>query len=392
VLMRSPTLGQRFDPRHNSLSILRLVLAAIVALVHAQAIGWADQPRFRDTQLGDLAVDGFFVLSGFLVTRSATRLSSLRRFGWHRALRILPGFWACLVVVAFVVAPLIAWLQGRPPWIVLSGPESSFGYVTRNAALLIRQWDIADLLPDNDEGAMDGSLWTLFFEAICYVTIGLLVACGALRRRHPSGAAVSGAAPAIQGLAERLRGSRFLPSVLRRHLVLALTALVWAVLVLQSSRIAVVVPEFMDRFLLLFLLGALGHVYAHRIRFPMPAVLAAAATFTAAVVLFEDYRPLGAPAFAYLFLWAMVALPVRVEPTADLSYGMYVYHWPVEQVLHAAGLAAAGRIAFTVVALAVTATVAYGSWKLVESPALRHKNAPWVEQVFRASRPAVRAG
>jgi peptidoglycan/LPS O-acetylase OafA/YrhL len=123
------SLAQRFDPRSNSLSVLRLGLAALVAIVHASAVGWDRQPGIGKTSFGELAVDGFFVVSGFLVVRSALRLPTLRRYVWHRALRIMPGFWASLVVVAFVAAPLVAWLRGRSLAMVFSGPESAFGYV-----------------------------------------------------------------------------------------------------------------------------------------------------------------------------------------------------------------------------------------------------------------------
>lgn len=127
-----PTLSDRFDPRRNSLAMMRLGLAATVAVVHAQAIGWGDQPAVGSTAVGDLAVDAFFVISGFLVTRSATRLPTLRRFVWHRALRILPGFWVCLLVVALVAAPVMAWLQGRAPHSVLTGssPRSATSRAT----------------------------------------------------------------------------------------------------------------------------------------------------------------------------------------------------------------------------------------------------------------------
>lgn len=390
MLMSSPTLGQRFDPRHNSLSIMRLTLAVMVALVHAQAIGWHDQPKLGQAQIGDLSVDAFFVISGFLVTRSATRLPTLRRFVWHRALRILPGFWVCLMVVAFIVAPLIAWLQGLSPWTVLSGPDSSFAYVTRNAALLIRQWDIADLLTEGDEGAMDGALWTLFYEALCYTAVGILVAVGALRRRHRPGATAP-PVPLTDRVIGRMGLTRIVPDLARRHLVLMFAVAVWAVHAGHSTG-TVTGPDFVSRFLFLFLLGALGHIYAHRIRFPVPVLVLAVAVLAAALVLFEDYRLVGAPPFAYLLLWAIIALPLRWDPPVDLSYGVYVYHWPVEQVLLHLGLTGTGRFLFTLLAITVTAAVAYASWHLVEHPALRQKNAAWIDRRPALLRTAPRNG
>lgn len=378
--MSSPTLGQRFDPRRNSLSVLRLSLAGLVALVHAQAIGWGDQPVFGEVQVGDLAVDAFFVISGFLVTRSAVRLPTLRRFVWHRALRILPGFWVCLLVVGFLAAPLIAWLQGRSAGTVLSGPDSSFGFVARNAALQVRQWRIADLVVGH-ETAMDGSLWTLYYEALCYAVVGGLVAVGVIRHRRvrvskaPRHGRVVRADALLRGVAHAVQ------DVAGRHLVLGVTAIVWLDHTLGVLGVVRIGPELLSRFVLLFLLGALGHLYAHRIRFPVVLILAAVGVLIVSVVLFREYRPLGGPAFAYLFLWAVVALPLRWEPPVDLSYGTYVYHWPVAGVLAEAGLPALGRVPFTVVLLAGTGLVAYASWRWVEAPALRQKNAAWIDRL-----------
>lgn len=54
----------------------------------------------RRSTLGEQAVPGFFCLSGFLIAGSRMRLD-LGRFLWHRALRIFPAYWTCLIVVAF---------------------------------------------------------------------------------------------------------------------------------------------------------------------------------------------------------------------------------------------------------------------------------------------------
>lgn len=379
VFMSRPTLAQRFDPRRNSLSMLRLILAGTVALVHAQAIGWGDQPRLGQAQIGDLAVDGFFVISGFLVTRSAVGLPTIRRFAWHRAMRILPAFWVCLAVTAFVAAPLIAWLNGLSPTVVLSEPESSFGFVGRNAGLLTRQWGIAGLLGEGDEAAMNGALWTLFYEALCYAAIGAMVAVGLIRRGPRARTDDTRFLATLRATMTRLRVGRIVPGPVRRHPVLAITAAVWAAHTVRSTGIASIGPDYLIRFLLLFLLGSLGHLYAHRIRFN-PALLVSAVTVLAvSLTMFFDYRPLGAPAFAYLFLWAIVALPLRWSPATDVSYGIYVYHWPAVQVLTAAGATAAGRPAFTLAALAATTLLALFSWHLVEGPALRQKHAAWID-------------
>jgi peptidoglycan/LPS O-acetylase OafA/YrhL len=374
------SLHQRFDPRSNSLSMLRLILATTVAIVHAQAIGWDDQPTLGRAQIGDLAVDGFFVISGFLVTRSAVRLPTLRRFVWHRALRILPGFWTCLAVTALLIAPLRAWLQGRPIAGVFSGQDSAPAFVVNNAALLIRQWGISELDTGQDPLPMNGALWTLFYEALCYLAVGLLVAVGLLKVANRSARLRLHRDPANDHRPTAARtGATRLAGRVRRHALLPITLAVWLMYVGQLAGILPASPQHICRFLWMFLLGALGHVYADRIRFTIAGATAGGITFLIAVFLFELYQFAAGPGFAYLLLWAVVGIPLRWEPPADLSYGMYVYHWPTALVLNDLQLTGAGRFAFTIATVAIVGVLAAASWYVVEAPALRHKNDSWVE-------------
>ena len=68
--------------------------------------------------------------------------------------------------------------------------------------------------------------------------------------------------------------------------------------------------------------------------------------------------------------------------TADLSYGLYIYHWPVQFVLVLAGAAALGPWAFVPLSIAVALVLAALSWVLVEAPALRCKDARWVDRLI----------
>ena len=351
------SLSDRFDPRDNSIGALRLLLAGTVVVVHAQALGWQESPLIGRTFIGDLAVDGFFVVSGFLVTRSATTLPTLRRFTWHRLLRIMPGFWAALALTALVAAPLLAVLQGLPASRAFAGPDGAHHYLLRNSLLFTQQWSIAGLRagPTGHEQAMNGSLWTLFYEVLCYGLVAVLVAVGVIRRRGGS----HGSQP-----------SHVLP--------LAATAGVWAVYMAHSLGV-LPGPEFLVRFLLMFLLGGLGHLFANRIRFTAYLLVPAAALALASMFRLDDYRCVGAVPFAYLLLWACVALPVRWASETDLSYGLYVFHWPVQTVLIAAGGTQFGRVGFTVLALITVTFLALASWHLLEAPALRFKHARWID-------------
>ena len=107
---RRLTLGD-LDFRSNSIGFLRFFFAATVVWSHAFPLGgFSEDPlnrlNFNAPTTGFLAVGGFFVLSGFLITRSYETVGSVGRFIWHRFLRIFPAFWVCLMVTAFGLAPL----------------------------------------------------------------------------------------------------------------------------------------------------------------------------------------------------------------------------------------------------------------------------------------------
>jgi peptidoglycan/LPS O-acetylase OafA/YrhL len=338
-----PSLKDRFDPRRNGLDALRLLFAVLVAVDHGISAHHGGQPQIGRSGIGDFALDGFFVLSGFLVTRSWFRLESFPRFAWHRFLRIMPGFWVCLVVVAFVAAPVAAVLQGMSPLRAFTGSPSAWDYVFQNAGLLIVHFDIAGILADlPKEYSFNGALWTLVFEAFCYAIVGVLGAVGLLRRRPvlvPAAAAV----------------------------LLVLTAM-------QEAGLPVLLNERVIRLVLMFLLGATAYLYADRIPLRGDLAAGAAGLFLVSLALFDDYRVLGAVPFTYLCLWAGTGFVWRMR--TDLSYGIYIYHWPLQQLLVLTALGTAPAAVFVPVSIALALLPAAASWYLVERPALRHKDSP----------------
>ena len=360
---RVARLADAFDPRHNALAALRLAFAGLVALAHAWSVGFGHQPRIGQTDVSALAVDGFFVLSGFLVAGSWLRLQSFRRYAWHRFLRIMPGFWACLVVTAAVVAPIAAVLAGQSAGSVLTGDEPAWRYVVVNSMLPIFQFGIGDVPDPTGAGpaVFDGALWTLAYEAFCYGALAVLGVVGLLRRGW---------------------------------LLLGLAGVAWLVALAEyAGVIPFDVPVFTNRelarFLVVFLLGAAAHVFAHRIVVHWALAVASAGTVLAGLLLLSDYRLVGAVGFAYLCMYAAVRLPLRGNPKWDLSYGLYVYHWPVHLLLALAGATALGEWAFAALGITLALGLAALSWVFVEAPALRHKDAAWVDR--RTSREPARA-
>ncbi len=163
----------------NSLNFCRFVLASTVILSHSYALlGPAIlrlEPMVRLSGrlgLGTLAVDLFFVLSGFLVSASYCRQPNLKAYLRKRALRIYPGLICSLVLSAFVVAPL-------------GGAQASLGdffsYIYR-PLLLQSLPNIPGAFVANPLQYVNGSLWTIRFEMFCYLLVPLMAWLGCYQR------------------------------------------------------------------------------------------------------------------------------------------------------------------------------------------------------------------
>ncbi|WP_256790231.1 acyltransferase [Frankia sp. AvcI1] len=351
------TLESAFDPRRNSFGFLRIGLAMVVFVQHGLAAGGFASAPTAQYDPAVLAVDCFFAISGFLITRSRVQVRSTPRFLWHRFLRVLPGFWMCLVVVAMVVAPL-GWLHEHRTLAGYFGshPHGPFTYLIANSLLVMRFYDIAGTprqvpIAEVPGGpvAWDGSLWTLFWEALCYLGIAALGAYGLLRRRR---AVVGGLTVAV-----------WVVWVLRWLVPGRLPALLAGDLVGASVRLGS-----------LFLAGALLFLYADRVPFSSRLALLAVA-LTAAGLLCPDGHTVISLPLAYVCVWAALRLPLwKIAARNDLSYGTYIYSAPVQQLLAVYGLHRLGLVAYFLACLAATTLLALASWRLVERPALGLKN------------------
>ena len=84
----------------------------------------------------------------------------------------------------------------------------------------------------------------------------------------------------------------------------------------------------------------------------------------------------------YASLWIGVRLPARWR--TDLSYGVYIYAFPITQFAVLAGLGRWGSVPLALIAAAVTLPIAFLSWRLVERPALAWKGSPKPTSLVRA--------
>jgi peptidoglycan/LPS O-acetylase OafA/YrhL len=328
--------------RRNNFDALRLLAAASVIFSHSFLVAEgteAHEPLIvltgRQCILGLAGVFVFFAISGFLVTQSFEETGDPLRFLAKRALRIFPGLFMATLVSAFVLAPLVTTL---PLHDYLRHPEP-YGYVVGNTLLNQSVHELPGVLfVDNPVGLeANGSLWTLRYEFMMYVMVLVL---GVFRLL---------AWPVLLFL-----------------LALGVACIGWDALEVLGTW-GWLLGFFASGMLLYKLRDT--RIFDGRVALLALAGLVASVPLRQFILLFPIFG-------CYLALWVALQPRLPVIPAArfgDLSYGLYVYGWPVEEmVMWLSG----GRLAWWalfLIALPATAVVALVSWHLVERPALRLK-------------------
>jgi peptidoglycan/LPS O-acetylase OafA/YrhL len=341
-------LSDHLGSRDNRIDQLRLAAALLVVLGHSWyiALGRAAHVPFQDWTLfgfHSLAVHVFFFLSGLLVTESARRHKAAPgQYLRKRALRIFPALLANAVVVPIALVAVGAW-NGV-------GVVDIARYTLRLVTLVSVQYDHPGAFAHSPfKGAINGSVWSLRHEIIVYLLV--------------IGASMAGA------LANPRRRAVFLllmfAYIVVGHLV-APFAKGGGLFLLAEGR----------HVMLSFLLGVAAHQFAARVPLHGVMLLPGAILLLCAQPL--QSRGLAELAIVYLVCAGTLLLAFPRDKTRalphDVSYGVYIYSWPIQQltvfVAASAFGAALAPIPLFVISLGPLLIVALASWLWIERPAL----------------------
>lgn len=349
-------------PRSDSFTFLRLVLALLVVFGHCFPLGgFTNEPLgiWSGGQLcpDSLGVKGFFILSGYLLMHALTHRPSLPRFAMRRFFRIMPAFWVCLLVSAFVVAPAIISLMLPSPisyWESITlGKDNAVSYVTSNALLHIRQREILPVFFFNHSPrATNGSLWTLSYEALCYAGLALAAALGLTRRKFLM----------LAGFA-----ALYLTCVIFAFWPFAKFSIrgAWG-LILNDG-----IHPGGHNLALAFMAGVAAHVLTGGKPFWNRNHFLVASIVLVSALRFGGFALIWPLLLPYVLLSLAYKLPFQsFERLGDFSYGTYLYAFLMQQCLYAFGVHHAGLAVYF--GLSVILSVACGalSWMLVEKPAI----------------------
>ncbi|HEU5398479.1 MAG TPA: acyltransferase [Gammaproteobacteria bacterium] len=340
------------QPENNYL-LLRFVAALLVIYGHAYAI--APQPGGMDliqrvfgvTYAGDVGVYTFFLISGFLVTGSYLNRANFGDYLKCRLLRLLPGLAVCLAFTVFVLGPLVS----RLPAGAYFAEADTYHYFTANLSLIKTVYTLPGVFEHfPQDGAVNGSLWTLPAEFRLYLLVGLIGVTSLLARR-------------------------------RWYIWLALALA--AVSLFTPPDMALMFNKYPLRSLFLyFLAGSVLRVYWDLV--PLSGLILAAF----AVADFFLRHTAAYPAalgvtLGYAVLWvAYVPNLHAFNRVGDYSYGLYIYAFPVAQVLRQYFIHIRPLELFAWGAVLTLACAAL-SWHLVEEPTLRWKRVDFSGQLLR---------
>ncbi|MGL4278968.1 MAG: acyltransferase family protein [Albidovulum sp.] len=331
--------------RDNNLNLIRMVAAASVLVSHAYPISLgrgAGEPleELLGRSLGAVAVTVFFVISGFLITRSFDRGQSFAHWAQSRFLRLFPGLFVVLALTTLCLGPSVTDLSLG----AYATDPATLAYIPRNLTLAFLQYDLPGVFRTNPYGAeINGSLWSLFYEVLCYAGVAVAGLAGLFVRPRLLLAVVAAYAAAYLMTAPELYGAQ-LPGRATVFRDLSLPFLLGSVAYVWRERVILSGP-----------ILAVGALVLTALR-PTPFFDAALTLWISYAALFLAYRP-GGPLRAYNRL-------------GDYSYGIYIYAFPCQQLaVHLFG----PMQPFTNMLLAapVILLCAMLSWRFIEAPALR---------------------
>jgi peptidoglycan/LPS O-acetylase OafA/YrhL len=336
----------------NNLDLMRLAFAALVLLAHSFELSDGDRSRepltrlFNTLSFGELAVDFFFILSGFLITMSWDNDPRWGAFLRKRILRIYPGF-----IAAFSVSVLLAGSIGAasiPAYLgSLNVPRLAGEMMlltVPTTPVTFAGWQYA---------SVNGALWTIHYEFLCYLLVLVLGLSGLLKRAWPIVLLWACTLALFFLFRYKEAGDVTTGSIMGGQVVSLI------------------------RFVPLFLSGAV--IYKKNIHKCRPTWLIAAAFLLLIAGMSNIVTAEVTVATAGAFLLFIVGFsPLRynvIRKIPDISYGVYLYGWPIQRILISSKLTT-NPVLISILSLVFSVGLGLLSWWAIEKRALGLGKAP----------------
>jgi peptidoglycan/LPS O-acetylase OafA/YrhL len=340
-------LPRTFDKTNglNNFNLLRFLAASLVVYTHCYAFT-GKLPQQHDYfsyfiySLGNVGVDTFFIISGFLITKSYLARNNFFVFMRARVLRLYPGLIAALLFACLLIGPL----NTTVPLAEYFNSSQLTVYFFYNASLIKTVLELPGVFSNNVCcNSVNGSLWTLPAEARMYVLIAGFGLAGILNKRKLYTAAIFLAA--LIYLVDKDK----LPLISDNPLYYKLS---W-----------------------FFFSGSLFYIYREVIPQSNYVWIGLLALLFLSYLFFTEYLWLiYAAVLPYVTLW--FAFNVNslhaFNKMGDYSYGIYIYSFPIQQTI-VSYLPGLDVIPLFYLSMLLTLVLAIPSWFFIEKPALQYK-------------------
>lgn len=333
--------GLRLKP--NNFDLLRFVFAFIVFLVHAYVLSGADALSILVKLFSsEIAVKSFFVVSGYLIFMSFENSSSIKSYFLKRARRIYPAYFMVVLLCAFLGGIFSSYSWGEYSSLPV------LKYITVNLVFLnFVQPNLPGLFENNALQAVNGALWTLKIEVMFYLFVPFAV------------------------MAFRKFG---------RHAMLAIfyiASILYAIIMADLARrtglsFYVELQRQLPGQLAFFIAGAAGYYYfPYLAKYASWLVVSALAMFALQAWLpWVAIEPI-ALAVIVVYFACVVSCIGNFGKYGDFSYGIYIVHFPILQLLISYGLFKESPWLALGMAGLLIMMVAFLLWHLIEKPFLR---------------------
>lgn len=349
--MARQTFGDVGESRQNNFDFLRCLMASLVVYAHSFALVngkslMGNDPLARLTKwqeaYGGLAVKCFFMISGYLITRSWLYSKGPRDYFNKRALRIIPALAASLVFCVFIIGPLATHHLSE-----YFKDYRTYRFLGIMFAPRMEPWDrLPGVFTTNPlPGEVNGPLWTIRYEILCYIMVAALGILGIYKNRR----IVLGLG--LMALTMHMLGDDVFDIIhlgLARNLMMLVT---------------------------FFYAGMV--VYLYRDRIPYSPWLFCAAV--AAIVISATFGKLPyimPVVYPYVLFYIAFSRRLGLQNFAkhgDLSYGIYVYAFPIQQLLVTWFPGELTVHLHVFASLSLAAICAALSWRYIEYPFLQLK-------------------
>ncbi|HFK5507381.1 acyltransferase family protein [Elizabethkingia anophelis] len=346
------------DNRNNNFDFLRLILASFVIITHSYPLSGIKECDFLcllskgQISFSYIGVKGFFVISGYLIFQSLQRSPNIIDYFWKRFLRLFPG----LFIVLFLTVVLACFIyQGNIPFYY---NKSLLTYLPNNLSLYRIQYSIDGVFETNPyRSSINGSLWTIPYEFTMYILLSFLII---FRNKK-----------------------RVIQIILLVLFLFLLTGNIFYFEQLGKYQFYISSKHLLDLGVF-FIAGALLATINIRTIKRKKELLIVSCIIVIASIYFDFYIYSKYITLPILFIFfGLNPIPIISSigsKIGDLSYGIYIYGFPVQQTLMY--YFSLNYFELMVYSMVISYIFAYFSWHLIEKRALKLKKTNPI-QIFR---------